>query len=121
MKGDKKMQEGRRKKKNITQKTVEFNAQEMKAVKERMEFCHEENFTMYCKNMLINGFIVIIDDSKELKRLNLKINEISTDINHIVHTAVKSSSVSEDSIKALIDALEKVWQSQRSLNSGSQF
>ncbi|MBO4845880.1 MAG: plasmid mobilization relaxosome protein MobC [Lachnospiraceae bacterium] len=115
------MQEDTQKKKKHVLKRVLLDAAEMKAVKERMEFCHEENFSMYCKNMMLNGFIVIIDDSAELKRLNLSINEISTNINQITHAAIKSSTVSEDSIKALLDSLEKVWQSQRSLNSGNQF
>ena len=108
-------------KKKTTHKYVELDADELKAIKERIDFCHETNFTLFCKKMMLNGFVVIIDDSKELKRLNLTINEISTNINQIVHTAIKSSSVSEDSIKALMDLMEKVWQSQRSLNSGSQF
>jgi len=58
-----------------------YLSEEEAAVKLRMERVRIQSFSKYCRKMMIDGYVLVIDDSKELKEFTLEINKIGVNIN----------------------------------------
>ena len=94
-------------------KEVRLTSAEWTAVQERMQVCKSSSFSDYSRKMLINGYVVVVDDSEELKALIYEINRIGNNINQIAHVANSCGSVSSDTIKVVTDLMANIWQYAR--------
>jgi hypothetical protein len=100
-------------------KEVRLSDIEWKAVQKRMQMSGISSFSDYGRQMLINGYVVVIDDSKELKEFTYEINKIGHNINQIAHVANSCGSVSEETINIVIGLMNNIWQFQRYILSAT--
>jgi len=66
---------------------------------------------------MLNGYIIVTDDSKQLKELTLKINELSEKITALSHTDQTQETLSKEEFDKIRELMNNIWQSQRSLIS----
>ena len=102
-------------------KEVRLSEAEWEAIKLRMKRCNVKSFSKYSRKMLIDGYFLVIDDSKELKEFTLAINNIGVNINQISHALNAGQIVSPETIDLLKDWLVTIWQYQRYILSGTPF
>ena len=100
---------------------IYLSDEEEAAVKLRMERVRIQSFSKYCRKMMIDGYVLVIDDSKELKEFTLEINKIGVNINQIAHALNSGDSVSKETIDQLKDWMVTIWQYQRYILSGTPF
>ena len=93
---------------------------EVEALHLRMEKCKMNSLSDYCRNMIINGYVIVIGDAKEVKEFNIELGRIGNNVNQIARVANTSGSVSKESIDAMLGYMDKIWQLQRSILSGTQ-
>ena len=113
-----------RSKPNRTRKNahiIYLSDEEEAAVKLRMERVRIKSFSKYCRKMIIDGYVLVIDDSKELKEFTLEINKIGVNLNQIAHALNSGDSVSKETIDQLKDWMVTIWQYQRYILSGTPF
>ena len=113
-----------RSKPNRTRKNshiIYLSDEEEAAVKLRMERVRIQSFSKYCRKMLIDGYVLVIDDSKELKEFTLEINKIGVNINQIAHALNSGDSIPKETIDQLKDWMVTIWQYQRYILSGTPF
>ena len=113
-----------RSKPNRTRKNahiIYLSDEEEAAVKLRMERVRIQSFSKYCRNMMIDGYVLVIDDSKELKEFTLEINKIGVNINQIAHALNSGDSIPKETIDQLKDWMVTIWQYQRYILSGTPF
>ena len=113
-----------RSKPNRTRKNshiIYLSDEEEAAVKLRMERVRIQSFSKYCRKMMIDGYVLVIDDSKELKEFTIEINKIGVNINQIAHALNSGDSISKETIDQLKDWMVTIWQYQRYILSGTPF
>ena len=113
-----------RSKPNRTRKNahiIYLSDEEEAAVKLRMERVRIKSFSKYCRKMIIDGYVLVIDDSKELKEFTLEINKIGVNLNQIAHALHSGDSISKETIDQLKDWMVTIWQYQRYILSGTPF
>ena len=113
-----------RSKPNRTRKNahiIYLSDEEEAAVKFRMERVRIQSFSKYCRKMMIDGYVLVIDDSKELKEFTLEINKIGVNINQIAHALNSGDSIPKETIDQLKDWMVTIWQYQRYILSGTPF
>ena len=113
-----------RSKPNRTRKNshiIYLSDEEEAAVKLRMERVRMKSFSKYCRKMMIDGYVLVIDDSKELKEFTLEINKIGVNINQIAHALNSGDSIPKETIDQLKDWMVTIWQYQRYILSGTPF
>ena len=111
-------EEGRKRK---IKKEVRLNEAEWEAVKVRMKRCKMISFSDYSRHMLIDGYVLVVDDSKELREFTYEINKIGVNINQIAHALNAGNSVPQETIDQLKDWVVTIWQYQRYILSGTPF
>ena len=100
---------------------IYLSDEEEAAVKLRMERVRIKSFSKYCRKMMIDGYVLVIDDSKELKEFTLEINKIGVNINQIAHALNSGDSIPKETIDQLKDWMVTIWQYQRYILSGTPF
>ena len=100
---------------------IYLSDEEEAAVKLRMERVRIQSFSKYCRKMMIDGYVLVIDDSKELKEFTLEINKIGVNINKIAHALNSGDSIPKETIDQLKDWMVTIWQYQRYILSGTPF
>jgi hypothetical protein len=113
-----------RSKPNRTRKNahiIYLSDEEEAAVKLRMERVRIQSFSKYSRKMMIDGYVLVIDDSKELKEFTLEINKIGVNINQIAHALNSGDSIPKETIDQLKDWMVTIWQYQRYILSGTPF
>ena len=91
-------------------KLICLSESDLERIKMRIKTSKMNNFSLYSRNMMLNGYIIVTDDSKQLKELTLKINELSEKITALSHKDQTQETLSKEEF-------DKIWQSQRSLIS----
>ena len=84
--------------------------EELSLLHERMKKTGYTNASKFIRRMIINGAIVIVGDSDDVKRTNYEINRIGNNINQLVHLANAKGSVSKDDIDSVMELLASVWR-----------
>lgn len=102
-------------------KTLRFNNAQWQMILERMNRCKIKDFNNYARKMLIDGYVLVIDDSKELKNFTYEINKIGNNINQIAYALNSQKTVSKETIDELKDMMVSIWQYQRYILSGTPF
>ena len=113
-----------RSKPNRTRKNahiIYLSDEEEVAVKLRMERVRIQSFSKYSRKMMIDGYVLVIDDSKELKEFTYEINKIGVTINQIAHALNSGDSIPKETIDQLKDWMVTIWQYQRYILSGTPF
>ena len=113
-----------RSKPNRTRKNahiIYLSDEEEDAVKLRMERVRIKSFSKYCRKMMIDGYVLVIDDSKELKEFTLEINKIGVNLNQIAHALNSGDYVPKEKIDLIQDWMVTIWQYQRYILSGTPF
>jgi hypothetical protein len=100
---------------------IYLSDEEEAAVKLRMERVRIQSFSKYSRKMMIDGYVLVIDDSKELKEFTLEINKIGVNINQIAHALNSGDSIPKETIDQLKDWMVTIWQYQRYILSGTPF
>ena len=100
---------------------IYLSDEEEAAVKLRMERVRIRSFSKYSRKMMIDGYVLVIDDSKELKEFTLEINKIGVNINQIAHALNSGDSIPKETIDQLKDWMVTIWQYQRYILSGTPF
>lgn len=100
---------------------IYVNDAELTMIKQRMDRCGYDNIGEYARRMMIDGGILVIDDSKELKEFTYEINKIGVNINQIAHVANINNSVDAKSIDDLKKMLDTIWQYQRYILSANPY
>ena len=100
-------------------RTISLKEGDLEKIEKRMQIAGTKNFSFFCRHLILNGYIIVTDDSKELKELTLKINELSSLINEMIRNDQLKQSVSEDDIRSIKELMKSIWQSQRSIISST--
>jgi len=95
--------------------------EELETLHKNMLRCRIDSVSKYCRKMSISGYVLVIDDSKELKEFTYEINKIGGNINQIAHALNAGQSVSQETIAQIKDWLVTIWQYQRYILSGTPF
>lgn len=74
----------------------------------------------YLRQLIRKGFIVHVD-YKFLDETNMMLNKIGVSINQIAKRVNASGNIHSDEIRTLKEAMDKVWQLQKSYLSKQQF
>jgi len=108
--------------KNYTiRKEATYTPAQWEMIQDRMKRCGYSDYSEYSRRMLIDGGILVVDDSKEIKELTYEINKIGVNINQIAHVANSTGEVSAESIKEVKDLMVTVWRLVRYILSGTPF
>ena len=102
-----------RSKPNRTRKNahiIYLSDEEEAAVKLRMERVRIQSFSKYCRKMMIDGYVLVIDDSKELKEFTLEINKIGVNINQIAKKINETGNLYADDLHRLQELIDNIWQ-----------
>ncbi len=97
------------------------NDEELKAINERMKRCNIDSISIYARKMMIDGYVLVIDDSKELKEFSYELNKIGHNINQIAHALNAGHSVPKEKIDEIQEMMVTIWQYQRYILSGTPF
>lgn len=89
-------------------KKVFFSEDEMKIIKKKMEILGIDNFSTYCRKMLIDGY-VIKKDYTSLKELTFEINKIGNNINQIAKNVNIDNNVSNEQLKEINNKVDEIW------------
>lgn len=90
-------------------------------LKERMKRVNSFSFADYARKMLIDGYVLVIDDSKELRAYTYEINKIGNNINQIAYALNSGQTVSKETIDELKKMMDIIWQSQRYILSATPY
>jgi hypothetical protein len=98
-------------------KHICLSESDLERIKMRIKTSKMNNFSLYSRNMMLNGYIIVTDDSKQLKELTLKINELSEKITALSHKDQTQETLSKEEFDKIRELMNNIWQSQRSLIS----
>lgn len=98
-------------------KRICLSESDLERIKIRIKTSKMNNFSLYSRNMMLNGYIIVTDDSKQLKELTLKINELSEKITALSHKDQTQETLSKEEFDKIRELMNNIWQSQRSLIS----
>ena len=89
-------------------KKVFFNQEELDVINKKMEVLEIDNFSAYCRKMLIDGY-VIKKDYTSLKDLIYEINKIGNNINQIAKNVNIDNNVSKEQLDEINNKVEYIW------------
>lgn len=96
-------------------KTLRVTTAQWQMIQERMDRVGLKDFNRYARQMLIDGYFIVVDDKKELREMTLEINKIGTNINQIAYKLNATGAVSKEEIDDIKHLLAAVWSMQRDL------
>ena len=94
-------------KRNIPKK-VFFSQEELDIIDKKMEVLGTDNFSAYCRKMLIDGY-VIKKDYTSIKDLIYEINKIGNNINQIAKSVNINNNVSKEQLEDINNKVEEIW------------
>ena len=89
-------------------KKVFFNKEELELIDKKMKILEIDNFSAYCRKMLIDGY-VIKKDYASLKELIYEINKIGNNINQIAKNVNVDNTVSNEQLKDINNKVDEIW------------
>ena len=89
-------------------KKVFFNKEELELIDKKMKILGIDNFSAYCRKMLIDGY-VIKKDYASLKELIYEINKIGNNINQIAKNVNVDNTVSNEQLKDINNKVDEIW------------
>lgn len=95
--------------------------EELKAINERMKRCKIDSLSIYGRKMMIDGYVLVVDDSKELKEFSYELNKIGNNINQIARALNAGHTVPQEKIDEIQEMMVTIWQYQRYILSGTPF
>ena len=90
-------------------KEICLNEQELNLVQHKMRQLGTHNFGAYARKMLIDGYIIKVDYTKQ-KKLAAAVNRIATNINHVCRRINSTRHVYEDDVAELKDRQLEIWE-----------
>jgi len=89
-------------------KKVFFNKEELDIIDKKMEVLGIDNFSAYCRKMLVDGY-VIKKDYTSIKELIYEINKIGNNINQIAKNVNIDNNVSKEQLEDINNKVEEIW------------
>ena len=90
--------------------------EERKLIEHKMSLVPTNQIGAYLRKMAIDGYI-IYTDTKDIQVMNKELQRIGRNINQIAKRVNSTSSIYMTDIEELKEALQNIWQLQRTLLS----
>lgn len=90
-------------------KEICLNEQELSVVRHKMNQLGTHNFGAYARKMLIDGYIIKVDYTKQ-KKLAAAVNKIATNINHVCRRINNTGHVYDADVAELKERMADVWE-----------
>lgn len=87
--------------------------EERDLIEKKMKTVPADNMSAYLRKIAIDGYIIQIDYS-EIKAMTAQIQKIGVNINQIARRVNTTGTVYKRDMLEIKDALDKIWQLQRS-------
>lgn len=91
--------------------------EEREIIQKRMQELGTNNFSLYARKMLIDGYIVHVDLT-EFQSLANEVNKVGVNINQIARTANTSGVIFGDDMNQLKEMMDEIWRLLKSFLSG---
>ena len=83
---------------------------EYNSIKIKMKQFGTEKFSIYARKMLIDGYVISINNIYEFKKLVYEVNKIGVNINQLTKLANENKSISKSIINSIIKKQEEIQQ-----------
>ena len=90
-------------------KEICLNEQELSVVRHKMNQLGTHNFGAYARKMLIDGYIIKVDYTKQ-KKLAAAVNKIATNINHVCRRINNTGHVYDADVAELKERMADAWE-----------
>lgn len=83
---------------------------EYNSIKIKMRQFGTEKFSVYARKMLIDGYVIKLDNIYEFKKLVYEINKIGVNINQLTKLANENKNISKSIVNSIIKKQEELHQ-----------
>lgn len=83
---------------------------EYNSIKIKMKQFGTEKFSVYARKMLIDGYVIKLDNIYEFKKIIYEINKIGVNINQLTKLANENKNISKSIVNSIIKKQEELHQ-----------
>ncbi len=96
---------------------IRVTPEERELIQKKMRQYGTENFSLYARKMLLDGYVIQVDLSK-FQPLADEVNKIGVNINQIARAANASGIILGDDMQRLKEMMDDIWRLLKSSLSG---